>query len=60
MNMNMNIEHESNGDKDKILSIKSGNTEIMMCNETDEMIKNLFESLLQKYQEGLEKSMKRS
>ena len=54
------IEYESNGDKDKILSIKSGNTEIMICNEIDEIIKNLFESLLQKYQEGLEKSMKRS
>ena len=30
----------------------------MIGNETDKIIKNLFESLLQKYQEGLEKSIK--
>ena len=30
----------------------------MMRNETDEIIKKLFESLLQRYQEGLEKSIK--
>ena len=35
------------------------NIEIMIGNETDEIIEELFESLLQKYQ-GLEKSMKRS
>ena len=32
----------------------------MMGSETDEIIKKLFESLLQKYQEGLEESMKGS
>ena len=32
--------------------------EIMIGNETSEIIKKLFESLLQKYQERLEKSMK--
>ena len=31
-----------------------------MGNETDEIIKELFESLLQRYQEGLEESMKGS
>ena len=36
---------------------KSDNIEIMISNETDKIIKNLFESLLQKYQEGLKKSM---
>ena len=30
----------------------------MMGSETDEIVKQLFESLLQRYQEGLEKSMK--
>ena len=39
---------------------KSDNTEIMMCSETDEIIKELFEPLFQKYQEGLQKSMKGS
>ena len=34
--------------------------EIMMGNETDEIIEELCESLLQKYQEGLEKSMRGS
>ena len=37
---------------------KSGNIEIMMGSETDEIIEDLFKSLLQKYQEGLEESMK--
>ena len=36
---------------------KSDNIEIMISNETDKIIKNLFESLLHKYQEGLKKSM---
>ena len=34
--------------------------EIMMGNETDEIIEELCESLLQKYQEGLEESMRGS
>ena len=32
----------------------------MMANETDEIIKKPFDSLLQKYEEGLEKSMRGS
>ena len=32
----------------------------MMGNETDEIIEELFESLLQRYPEGLEKSMRGS
>ena len=39
---------------------KSNNVEIMMVSETDEIIKDLFESFLQKYQEGLEESMRGS
>ena len=37
---------------------KSDNIEIMMGSETDEIIENLFESILQKYQKRLEKSTK--
>ena len=37
---------------------KNDNIEILMGSETDEIVKQLFESLLQRYQEGLEKSMK--
>ena len=32
----------------------SDNMEIMIGNETDEIIKELYESLLERYQEGLE------
>ena len=35
----------------------SDNIEITIGNETDEIITKLFESLLQRYQGGLEKSM---
>ena len=33
---------------------KSDNIEVMLDSETDEIIEELFESLLQRYQEGLE------
>ena len=39
---------------------RSNNVEIMVGNETNETIKHIFESFLQKYQEGLEESMRRS
>ena len=39
---------------------KSNNVEIMMGSETDEFIKGLFEPLLERYQEGLEESMRES
>ena len=39
---------------------KSNNIEIMMGNETDEIIEDLFESLLQNYQEGLEEKKRES
>ena len=40
--------------------LKSNNTEIMIGCDTDEMIEELFKSLLQKYQEGLEERIKGS
>ena len=39
---------------------KSNNVEIMMGSETDEIIEELFESFFQRYQEGLEESMRGS
>ena len=39
---------------------KSNNVEIMMGSGTDEIIKKLFESFLQKYQEALEESLRGS
>ena len=38
----------------------SDNTEFMICDETDETIEEPYESLLQRYQEKLEKKMKGS
>ena len=42
------------------MNTKSNNVEIMIGSETDEIIEDLFESFLQKYQEGLEESMRGS
>ena len=39
---------------------KSNNIVIMMGSETDEIIEEFFKSLLKKYQEGLEESMRGS
>ena len=39
---------------------KSNNVEIMIGCNTDEIIKDLFKCFLQKYQEGLEESMRGS
>ena len=49
----------SSKDSDEIRSMHtmSNNIEIVMGSETDDIIKELFESLLQKYQEGLEEHM---
>ena len=47
-------------DETRNMRTKSDNIEIMMSSETDEIIEELFESLLQRYQQGLEKSMKGS
>ena len=49
----------SSKDSDEIRTMhkKNNNIEIIMDNETDEIIEKHFESLLQKYQEGLEEKM---
>ena len=39
---------------------KSNDVKIMIGRETNEIIEDLFESFLQKYQEGIEKSMRGS
>ena len=52
----------SSKDSDAIRTMhaKSNNVEIMMVSETNEIIKELFKSLLQRYQEGLGESMRGS
>ena len=42
----------------RIMHSKSDNIEIIMVSKTDEIIEELFESLLKRSQEGLEESMK--
>ena len=58
----MIINFRSPKDSDEIRTVhaKSNNIEIMMGNETDEIIEELFESLFQKYQKGLEEQMRGS
>ena len=58
----MTINFISSKDSDEIYTMqtKSNDIEIMMGNETDEITEERFESLLQKYQEGLEEKMRGS
>ena len=51
----MNFIFSKDSDEIRVMRAKSNNIEINMGNETDEIMKELFEYLLQKYQEGLEK-----
>ena len=58
VNMEIYFIFSKDSNETRTMHTKKDNIEIMIANETDEIIKNLFESLLQIYQEGLEKSMK--
>ena len=54
------ISSKSDSDETRIMYIKSNNIEIMTGGDTNEVIEKLFESLLRKYQENLEKKMRGS
>ena len=58
--MAINFISSKGSDEMRAMPIKNNNVEIMVGTETDEIIKDLFESFLQKYQEGLEESMRGS
>ena len=58
--MAIDIISSKDSDETRTMHTKSNNVEIMMGNETNEIIEYLFEPFLQKYQEGLEESMRRS
>ena len=60
LTMSVNFIFSKDSDETRNMSTKRDNMEIMMGSETEEIIKEPFESLLQKYQEGLEEPMKRS
>ena len=56
----INFISSKDSDKTRTMHTKSNNVEIMIGSETDEIIEDLFESFLQKYQERLEESMRGS
>ena len=58
--MAINFISSKESDETCTMHTKSNNVEIMMSSETDEIIKELFKSILQKYKEGLEESTKGS
>ena len=58
LSMTINFVPDKDFDEIRTMHIKGDNIYVMMGNETDEANKELFESLLPRYQEGLEESMK--
>ena len=58
--MAINFISSKDSDETCTMHAKSNNVEIPMGNETSEIKEELFKSLLQKYQEGLEESMRGS
>ena len=59
-NNGINFIPSKDSDEIRTMRAKSNYIEIVMGNETNEIIKELFDSLLQKYQKGLEEKMRRS
>ena len=60
LTMEINFISSKDPDETQTMHTKSNNVEIMIGSETDKIIEDLFESFLQKYQEGLEESMRGS
>ena len=58
--MKINFIFSKNFIETRDMHSKSDNFEIMLGDDTNEIIKNLFDSLLQRYQKGLEESMRGS
>ena len=58
--MAINFISSKDSDETRTMHAKSNNVEIMMGSETNEIIEELFKSFLQRYQEGLEESMRGS
>ena len=60
LTITINFISSKDSDETCTMHTKSNNVEIMMGSETDEITEELFESFLQKYEEGLEESMRGS
>ena len=58
--MTINFISSKDSDETRPMHAKSDNIYIMMGSETDEIIKEHFQSLLQRYQKGLKEKMRRS
>ena len=56
----INFISSKDNDEERIMHSKSGNKEIMINEKADKIIKNVFKSLLNRYQNNLEKLMKGS
>ena len=52
--MAISLISSKDSDETRAMNAKSSNVETMMGSETDEIIEELFKSLLQRYQQGLE------
>ena len=60
LTMAINFISSKDSNETRTMHTKSNNIKFMMGSETDEIIEELFKSFLQKYQEGLEESMRGS
>ena len=60
LTMQINFISSKDSEETRTMYTKSHNIEIMMGDETDQIIKKLFESLLQNYQKNLEEPMRGS
>ena len=60
LTMRINFVSSLDPEKNRIMDSKSDNVEIIMGIETDNIIKELFESFLNKYQKNLKEKMKDS
>ena len=60
LTMAINFISSKDSGETRNMHTKSDNIEIIMSNETNVIIEEMCESLLQKYQEGLEESMRAS
>ena len=58
--MSIKFTFSKDSNETRIMHTKSDNTEIVMASETNDIIEELRESLLQNYQKGLEESMRGS
>ena len=60
LTITINFISSKDNDDEHVLHSKSDNTQIMINDKADEVIEELFQSLLPRYQIGLETSMKDS